>query len=423
MRVRALGRGGRPPVALPAALLALLLLLPILSACFAAHRPPAASQRTAIPACSTPAPQQSAPVEGSSAPAAWPEAQHDPRHSSATSATGPQSGKLKWARQLGGAVIPGPVVGPDGTIYAASTAGVLHALDPATGADRWTFDGGAQYSQRDPSTAAAALDGGTILWPGPRNTLYALDSSGHLLWSKAFDSFLLSPAVDIDGTVYLMEANGHLHALAIAPSGARELWVSDLGTTGRSSGSPAIGDDGTIYATLGNRIVAVENDGGQAKILWHFDIASGTEVSPAVGGNGIAVFGTNDNFEYGLDSAGHVLWRYPRNSLSFSSPAVTDSGLAYFGDHNGFMNVVDSHTGCLVIRYQGGGEVWTAPAIDGQGRVYFGTKTGHVLGFEFGGRLLFDFATGAIVASYPALAPDGTLLIGSANGMLYAFHD
>ncbi len=31
-------------------------------------------------------------------------------------------------------------------------------------------------------------------------------------------------------------------------------------------------------------------------------------------------------------------------------------------------------------------------------------------------------ATAAIVASYPAMTADGTLLIGSDNGTLYAFH-
>lgn len=140
-------------------------------------------------------------------------------------------------------------------------------------------------------------------------------------------------------------------------------------------------------------------------------------------GDDVVVFGTNDNAEYGIDSSGGLLWQYPRDSLSFSSPAVTDSGLTYFGDHNGYMNVVDSETGCLVTRFQSGGEVWTAPAIDRAGNVYFGTKSGHIFGVAADGRRLFDVDTGAIVASYPALSADGTLLIGSANGTLYAIHD
>ena len=49
------------------------------------------------------------------------------------------------ADKIGANVTPGPVVAADGTIYSATNAGVLHALDPATGADRWTYDGGGGY--------------------------------------------------------------------------------------------------------------------------------------------------------------------------------------------------------------------------------------------------------------------------------------
>lgn len=64
--------------------------------------------------------------------------------------------------------------------------------------------------------------------------------------------------------------------------------------------------------------------------------------------------------------------------------------------------------------------VWTSPAVDSVGNVYFGTVVGHVYGFGPDGRRLFDLDTGASVDSYPALGPDGTLYIGSANGLLYA---
>jgi outer membrane protein assembly factor BamB len=40
----------------------------------------------------------------------------------------------------------------DGTIYAASNAGILHALDPITGADRWTFDSGYRAAGSNLST-------------------------------------------------------------------------------------------------------------------------------------------------------------------------------------------------------------------------------------------------------------------------------
>lgn len=55
--------------------------------------------------------------------------------------------------------------------------------------------------------------------------------------------------------------------------------------------------------------------------------------------------------------------------------------------------------------------------------MYFGTEAGHAYGFAADGRQLFDLDTGSIVASYPALTADGTLLIGDQSGHVYALHD
>lgn len=367
---------------------------------------------TAQPPATAPAPSATAPAS------AWPAFLHDARHSAQSAAIGPQTAAIRWTRKLERSVTTGPVVAADGTIYIASNGGVLHALDPNTGADRWTYDGGGPYGS-DVSTAALVLPDGTIIWPGPHSMLFALDPSGALLWTHQFGSNVLSPARTANGSVVVVEMSGSLHVLDFDRSGAHERWSSDLGASGASFGSPAVGDDGTIYATAGNRIVSLRDHGDSGEILRHFDIASGTEVSPAVSANGIAVFGTNDIYEYGVDGDG-LLWRFPRNSLSYSSPAVTDAGLAYFGDHNGYMNVVDIKSGCLVTRYQGGGEIWTSPAIDARGDVYFGTKNGHIVGFTFDGQKLLDIDTGRTVDSYPAITADGTLLIGSENGTLYA---
>ncbi len=76
---------------------------------------------------------------------------------------------------------PGPVIGPDGTIYAASNGSVLHALNPATGDDRWTFDGH-HSGFSDLSTSPLVLPDGTVLWGSAGRTLYALSGTGALLW-------------------------------------------------------------------------------------------------------------------------------------------------------------------------------------------------------------------------------------------------
>lgn len=163
-----------------------------------------------------PAASPSQPVRSPPAVSAWPGAGHDARHSSAVapSVVGPQTGAIRWERRLEGNVTPGPAIAADGTVYAASNAGVLHALDPATGADRWTFDGGDRYGN-DLSTTPAVLADDTVLWPGPGNTLFALDARGRLLWRQAFGATVDSyPALGADGTLFIGSADGRLFAIA-----------------------------------------------------------------------------------------------------------------------------------------------------------------------------------------------------------------
>jgi len=170
---------------------------------------------------------------------------------------------------------------------------------------------------------------------------------------------------------------------------------------------------------------------GAWRELWRFDAEGIVEVSAAVSRDGTTVLGTNDQFAYGVGPDGRERWRYRRGDLTYSSTAVTSSGLAFFGDHRGLLNVLDVRTGRLVARHLGQGRrpeaanvgIWTSPAVDRDHNVYFGTHPGKVYGFSWSGRRLFEIETGGVVDSYPSLAGDGTLLIGSESGELYAIAD
>ncbi|GAC1591704.1 MAG: hypothetical protein NVS3B21_10540 [Acidimicrobiales bacterium] len=324
-------------------------------------------------------------------------------------------------------MVPGPAVGVDGTIYAASNAGLLHAIDPATGADRWTFNGRGSYGS-DLSTTPVVLASGTVLWPGPHNTLFALSGSGTPLWSERFDGFVLSPADRTDGRVYIGDARGTLSAIDVGPGVEHRLaWSISVGTS--SYGSPVIAPDGTIVTTVSRSVVAVRDDGASASVAWTWDSPADIEVSAGVGPDGTVVVAPNDEWVYGVSLGGRLRWRWRKGDWSYSSVVVTADGKAWFGDHLGFLDVVDSSTGQPVRRlptipklepHPGGVGVWTSPAVDGVGDVYFGTVVGHIYGFGPTGERLFDLDTGGQVDSYPALDASGTLYIGSSTGALYA---
>lgn len=326
---------------------------------------------------------------------------------------------------------PGPAVGSDGTIYAASNAGILHALDPVTGADRWTYDGGGPYGS-DLSTTPAVLGDGVVLWPGPGASLHAVDATagGAPLWRLPLAGFVLSPAVLDDGRVVVADMTGRVVSLRWPGADHREpplvAWTAELG--GPSYGSPAAAS-GAVYATAGPDLVALNAVSGA--VAWRVTTGALIEVSPAVAPDGTIVVASNDPFTYGVAPDGAVRWRHRRGALSFSSPAATASGLVVAGDHRAGLDVVEAASGRLLGRFQGQGPrrpgesvgVWTAPVVDGAHRVYAGTRHGHIYGFTPSGRGMFDLDVGATVDSYPALTADGALIVGVSDGRLLAVAD
>ena len=357
--------------------------------------------------------------------APWPEAEHDAAHGSQAAVPGPQTAHIRWRADLGSPITPGPSVGADGTIYIATDAGILYALDPANGHVLWKFDGGGSTGGDDLSTTASVLPDGTIVWPGPRHTVFGIGPGGQQQWAVHVGAVPLSPVIAGPSTVYVMTTAGVLSALKVDGAKTAARWTLKLGH--QSLGSPVVRRDGVIETTVDDCLVAVRDNGDSARELWQFTVPQQVEVSVAVAPDGTAVLGTNDGFEYGVSAAGRQLWKHALGNLSFSSPAVTDTGKAYYGDNSGVLTVASAETGSVVrtLDAQPGNtapevNIWTAPLVDSIGDVYYGTKGGEIYGYSPRGAQLFAIGTGRTVASYPALSAPGDLLIGSDNGYLYS---
>lgn len=376
----------------------------------------AAPSQTAIPPETTARPRipSTTPAVANWAP--WPSALHDARHSGASTAAGPRGGVVRWRRGLEGAVTPGPVVGADGTVYASSNGGVLHALDPATGADRWIYDSGATGGG-DLSVSPLVLPDGTILFPTPGDEVVALSRSGAELWSVRLNGTPTSP-VTVDGKrVYVGDTTGTVAALDAVTG--RAVWTVDVGE--RSYASVVTDGTGRVYTTVDSALVAVDDKSNRAVIAWRVDPDDQiTEVSPGLAADGTVLLGTNGNSEWAYRRDGSPAWQVPR-FITYSSPSVTADGLAYLGDHAGRVLVFDVRTGEKLGEYgPAGGLIWTSIVVDGGHHVYFGGQDGHVYGYTPRGERLFDVDVGGPVDSYPALTADGVLVVGSRNGVLTA---
>ena len=303
------------------------------------------------------------------------------------------------------------MIGADGTIYAASAGGVLHALDPADGHDRWAFDAHAFYGS-DLTTSPALLGDGLVLWPGPASKLYVLDTSGHLVTTVARSGTVLSPTVVGPADFYLADMSGELSAYRLEGTALVQRWTIDLGD--QSYGSPVVALDGSLRQTVDSSVVAVQDGGDRAVELWRFSAHDISEVTAGVAPDGTTVFGTNDGAAYGIGPGGDERWKVDLGTLTYSSPAVTPDGTAYFGDNNGVVRVVRTSDGAVQRRIQARAagkrdesSLWSSPVVDGRGDVYYGTRDGYVYGYAADGRQLWALPAGAAVYSTGALTADG----------------
>jgi len=349
----------------------------------------------------------------------WPTALHDPSHSATAPVMGPQAGHILWSRQLEGNVTPGPVVGAGGTIYLASNAGVLHALDPTTGQDLWTVDGdGAATGETDLSTSPLVLPDGSLLWPGPRQTLFEISAAGSVQWTHRFSGPVLSPVLS-GTTAYVVTMDGTVSALRLDGAQPTIAWSVPLRHT--SFGSPVLAGAGLVVTTSGSRIVAVRDGGTHGSIAWQHHLGAAVEVSASVDAEGDVFVTDNQGTAYSFGRSGGLRWHRQVGHESYSSSSVAPGGLLYIGDNHGDLNVVRAATGSPVrVLHTGGAGLWAAQVFDRRGDVYLGTQGKSIEGYGPDGRLLFSIPVSGAVDSYPALTATGTLIVGDQAGTVYA---
>jgi outer membrane protein assembly factor BamB len=146
------------------------------------------------------------------------------------------------------------------------------------------------------------------------------------------------------------------------------------------------------------------------------------EVSAAVAADGTIVFGSNDRYEYGVGPDGSIRWRYSIGTFTYSSPVTLAGERVVFGSGSrmGYMNVLSTRNGHLIERVAALGTIWTAAAVDANGDLYFASRGGGIYGYRPSGGRLFTLQVGEAFDSYPAIAADGTLLVGGDGGVLRA---
>lgn len=304
---------------------------------------------------------------GGEALSAWPMFRHDCAHtgrSEVSAAT--NQGTLKWRFTFSKAKLvevlsdlaSEPVVGSDGTIYAASIevrhsthpfSGHLFALNP-DGTLKWQFDTADFLSAGQNGETSPAIGADGTIYVGGREInsdifkreeggdtnslgfLYAINPSGTLKWKFATGKkadFSSSPMIGSDGAIYIGTGDGNLYA--INPDGKLR-WKCAVGHM--PCFSPAIGSDGTVYVDSDGdpNLYAVTSKGA---LKWTFKADGPLTSSATIGADGViyaSVVQGPDEQTAGvcaISPNGRLKWKFTAKKNYFTNPAVSADGVVY----------------------------------------------------------------------------------------------
>ncbi len=249
-----------------------------------------------------------------------------------------------------------------------------------------------------------------------------------------------SPAVGDDGTIYVGALTGYFYA--INPDGTQKWKFPEGQPGGAYAWSPAIGPNGLIYAGAGHFLFAFDANGAEV----HYDAADCLFLgAPAIEDDGTVYIGSNTSKLFAFNPDLTLKWSYQVGyDYKVSDPVIGSDGTIYFkaesfaagGPVNVQIVAIDRNKNYKWHYYMESqclaGQCTAPPAIGHDGTIYY-TDRMKLYARDRNGNLKWDFTTDYGVTfqghSSPAIGADNTIYVTATDlseaphsNMLYAIN-
>jgi outer membrane protein assembly factor BamB/fibronectin type 3 domain-containing protein len=187
-------------------------------------------------------------------------------------------------------------------------------------------------------------------------------------------------------------------------------------------GTPAFGDDGTIYIASGDDTLYAFNPDGTTNHVWN----TGSDVigSPAIGSNGTIYVATcspsNRVWAFNPDGTTNFAW-----SIGYSmygTPAIGADGTIYVGDLGHKFYALNPADGSTSHVWSAGGDFRGHAAIAADGTIYVGNDDNKLYAFNPDGTTNRVWTMNGDIYHGPAISSNGTIYIGDQGGYFWAFN-
>jgi outer membrane protein assembly factor BamB len=341
----------------------------------------------------------------------WPMFRGSAALTGATDTTLPQPLTLRWSYRAKDAVGSSAAIA-DGTVYVGSMDGLLHAIDVATGKERWQYQAAGPIEESSP-----AVSGGLVFVGDVSGVVHAVDAqTGRRRWTFKTDAEVRSSPNPVGDKVYIGSYDQNLYCL-LAATGA-VVWK--FPTDGPVHGTPAF-DGGVIYISgCDEYLRAIDATTGRQRFA--VSLGSNAGASAAVQ-DGMAYVGTFGNEVLGIDLKRRgVKWTYhhPTRSFPFYSSAALATDRIVVGGRDKMVHCLSRSTGHVAWPFLTRARVESSSLVSGN-RVFVGSNDGTLYELDLmTGKKVWQFTAGAPLPASPAAA-GGVLVIGSEDGAVYCF--
>jgi outer membrane protein assembly factor BamB len=259
-----------------------------------------------------------------------------------------------------------PVIGA-GTLFYTASRDSIKAKNLFSLVDKW-------YAGTDcHSPSSIRLIGNNYLFTYSKGKLFEaftcnsigvlharIASSGTFLWGVNFEGYIIGTIPTVADDVVVIGFLDHPKITALSTDNGKILWNFTLDSPVISD-SLAYSSNYFYFGSTNGTVYAVSKDGEE---LWHTNLGSSIETTPAVAFGKVFV-GADDGSLYALNAtSGKVLWEYSTGGPIIASPIVSINEIVYVGSTDGYIYALYAETGDLVWSDNTGASIEVTPVLD-----------------------------------------------------------